>query len=79
MATTTEEKVRQVIFEQLGVEEEEITLAATFEDLDCDSLDNVLLIMEFEERFDIEIPDEDADAIKTVQDAVSYIDKRLAA
>jgi acyl carrier protein len=77
MATTTEEKVRQVILEQLGVYEEEITLTATFEDLDCDSLDNVLLIMAFEERFDIEIPDQDAEPIKTVQDAVSYIDKRL--
>ena len=79
MPTTTEEKVRQLILEQLGVDEDEITLAATFEDLGCDSLDSVMLIMAFEERFDIEIQDEDAEKVKTVLDAVAYIDKRIAA
>ncbi len=69
-----EEKVRQIIHDQLGVEAGEITAGASFvDDLGADSLDRVELIMAFEESFDLEIPDEQAESIKTVQDAVNYI------
>ncbi len=71
-----EEKVKQIIVEQLGVDEAEVTPSASFvDDLGADSLDQVELIMAFEEAFDIEIPDEDAEKIKTVQDAVDYVQK----
>src|SRR6185437_10588129 len=71
-----EDKVKQIIVDQLSVEESEVTPAASFvDDLGADSLDRVELIMAFEEAFDIEIPDEEAEKIKTVQDAVSYIEK----
>ena len=71
-----EEKVKQIIVEQLGVDEAEVTNSASFvDDLGADSLDTVELVMAFEEAFDIEIPDEDAEKIRTVQDAVDYIDK----
>ncbi len=71
-----DEKVKQIIVEQLGVDEAEVTPSASFvEDLGADSLDQVELIMAFEEAFDIEIPDEDAEKIKTVQDAVDYVQK----
>ena len=70
------EKVKQIISEQLGVDESEVTPSASFvDDLGADSLDQVELVMAFEEAFDIEIPDEDAEKIRTVQDAVDYIDK----
>ena len=70
------EKVKQIIVEQLGVEESEVTPSASFvDDLGADSLDTVELVMAFEEAFDIEIPDEDAEKIKTVKDAVEYIEK----
>ncbi|HEU5453587.1 MAG TPA: acyl carrier protein [Terriglobales bacterium] len=69
-----DEKVKQIIVEQLGVEEAEVTPSASFvDDLGADSLDTVELVMAFEEAFDIEIPDEDAEKIRTVQDAISYI------
>ncbi len=71
-----EDKVKQIIVEQLGVDEAEVTPSASFvDDLGADSLDTVELVMAFEEAFDIEIPDEDAEKIKTVQDAVDYIEK----
>ncbi len=71
-----EEKVKQIIVEQLGVDEAEVTANASFvDDLGADSLDTVELVMAFEEAFEIEIPDEDAEKIKTVQDAVDYIEK----
>src|SRR4249920_474114 len=71
-----EEKVKQIIVEQLQVDEAEVTPSASFqEDLGADSLDVVELVMQFEEAFDLEIPDEDAEKIKTVKDAVEYIDK----
>jgi acyl carrier protein len=71
-----EDKVKQIIVEQLGVEESEVTSTASFvDDLGADSLDQVELIMAFEEAFDIEIPDEDAEKIRTVKDAVEYVDK----
>ena len=71
---SVEEKVKQIIVEQLGVDEGEGTPNASFvDDLGADSLDTVELVMAFEEAFDIEIPDEDAEKIKTVQDASNYI------
>ncbi|MBI2681728.1 MAG: acyl carrier protein [Acidobacteriales bacterium] len=74
--STTMDKVKQIIKDQLGVEETEITPAASFvDDLGADSLDRVELIMKFEEDFGLEIPDEQAETIKTVQDAVDYIEK----
>ncbi len=70
------EKVKQIIVEQLGVDEGEVTASASFvDDLGADSLDTVELVMAFEEAFDIEIPDEDAEKIRTVQDAIDYIVK----
>jgi len=70
------EKVKQIISEQLGVEESEVTPNASFvDDLGADSLDTVELVMALEEQFDIEIPDEDAEKIRTVQDAIDYIEK----
>ena len=71
---SVEEKVKQIIVEQLGVDEGEVTPNASFvDDLGADSLDTVELVMAFEEAFDIEIPDEDAEKIRTVQDANTYI------
>jgi acyl carrier protein len=73
---SVEEKVKQIIVEQLGVDEAEVTASASFvDDLGADSLDTVELVMAFEEAFDIEIPDEDAEKIRSVQDAVDYIGK----
>ena len=70
------EKVKQIISEQLGVEEAEVTPTASFvDDLGADSLDTVELVMALEENFDIEIPDDAAQKIRTVQDAIDYIDK----
>jgi acyl carrier protein len=70
-----DEKVKQIIVEQLQVDEAEVTPGASFqEDLGADSLDVVELVMQFEEGFDIQIPDEDAEKIKTVKDAVDYIE-----
>jgi acyl carrier protein len=72
----TMDKVKQIIIDQLGVEESEVTPTASFvDDLGADSLDRVELIMALEENFDIEIPDEQAETLKTVQDAVDYIEK----
>jgi acyl carrier protein len=73
-ATNVEAKVKNIIAEQLGVAEEEIKITSSFiEDLGADSLDIVELVMAMEEEFEVEIPDEEAENIKTVQDAVSYI------
>lgn len=72
-----EEKVKQIIVEQLGVDEGEVTPTASFvDDLGADSLDTVELVMALEEAFNIEIPDEDAENIRTVKDAVEYIEKK---
>ena len=77
---SVEERVKQIIVEQLGVDEAEVTPNASFvDDLGADSLDTVELVMAFEEAFDIEIPDEDAEKIRTVQDAVDYIGKHAKA
>ncbi|VBB05657.1 phosphopantetheine attachment site [Lucifera butyrica] len=72
---TTFEKVKEIVVEQLGVDEADVAMDSTFiDDLGADSLDIVELIMAFEEEFNIEIPDEVAEKIKTVKDAVGYID-----
>ena len=71
---SAEERVKQIIVEQLGVDEGEVSPSASFQDdLGADSLDIVELVMAFEETFEIEIPDEDAEKIKTVQDAINYV------
>ncbi|NWF51778.1 MAG: acyl carrier protein [Nitrospirae bacterium] len=74
-----EEKVKEIISKQLGVNAGEITPETSFvEDLGADSLDNVELVMAFEETFGIEIPDEDAEKIVKVKDAIEYINKKKA-
>ncbi|PMB54897.1 MULTISPECIES: acyl carrier protein [Coxiella] len=71
---TVEERVKKIIIEQLGVKEEEVTNDASFvDDLGADSLDTVELVMALEEQFDTEIPDEEAEKITTVQQAIDYI------
>ena len=71
-----EEKVRSIIVEQLGVESDKVTADAKFiEDLGADSLDTVELVMAFEENFDIEVPDEEAEKLQSVADVVAYIEK----
>ncbi len=73
--SSTQERVQRIVCEQLGVSEEEVTPTASFiDDLGADSLDTVELVMAFEEEFEIEIPDEEAEKIATVQDAISYIE-----
>ncbi len=75
---SVEEKVKKIVAEQLGVDEEEVTPEASFvEDLGADSLDTVELVMAFEEEFSIEIPDDDAEKIITVQNSVDYIKERM--
>lgn len=74
---STFDRVKKVVVDQLNVEPDEVTPEATFvEDLRADSLDMVELSMAFEEEFQIDIPDEDAEKIKTVQDACNYIDEK---
>jgi acyl carrier protein len=72
--SATEKKVKEIVAEQLGVDEAQVTNEASFmDDLGADSLDTVELVMALEEEFEIEISDEDAEKIQTVQDAVDYI------
>jgi acyl carrier protein len=72
-----DEKVKKIIVEQLGVDEEDVTPDASFvDDLGADSLDTVELVMAFEEEFGIEIPDEDAEKILTVQNVIDYVKER---
>ena len=76
----TEQRIRAIIVEKLGVDENDITREASFtNDLGADSLDTVELIMEFEKEFDLTIPDEDAEKIGTVGDAVDYVDAKKTA
>ena len=77
---STFDRVKKVVVEQLEVSEDEVTETASFvDDLGADSLDVVELVMGLEEEFDIEIPDEDAEKIRTVQDAINYIGKHAKA
>ena len=74
MSAAVEDKVKKIIIDQLGVDEAEVTAEAKFiDDLGADSLDTVELVMALEEEFGIEIPDEDAEKIVTVRDAMAYI------
>ena len=71
------DKIKTIVAEQLGVDESQVTEDASFiDDLGADSLDTVELIMAFEEAFDVEIPDEDAQNIKTVKDVIDYIESK---
>jgi len=73
------EEVKRIVVEKLQVDEKQVTMEASFiEDLGADSLDTVELVMDLEEHFGIEIPDEDAEKLKTVKDAVDYIAKKKA-
>lgn len=73
-----ESKIKQIIAEKLGVSEDKVTPQASFvDDLGADSLDQVELIMAFEDAFDVDIPDEDAEKLKTVNDALSYLGSKL--
>jgi acyl carrier protein len=75
-----EEKVKEIIVDQLGVDAAKVVPAARFvEDLGADSLDTVELVMAFEEEFDIEILDEDAEKIRSVQEAIDYVSKKVEA
>lgn len=79
MAEAVADRVRAIIAEQLGVKLEEVTDSASFiEDLGADSLDTVELVMALEEEFGIEIPDEDAEKMPSVGDAIKYIESKLA-
>ena len=79
MAEAVADRVRAIIAEQLGVKLEEVTDAASFiEDLGADSLDTVELVMALEEEFGIEIPDEDAEKMSSVGDAIKYIESKIA-
>ncbi len=73
-----EAKIKEIIVEQLNIDESEVTPEASFiDDLGADSLDIVELVMAIEEAFDIEIPDEDAEKIRTVKDAIEYVKKKV--
>ncbi len=79
MSASVEERVRNIICDQLAVEAEKVTLTASFiDDLGADSLDIVELVMTMEEEFDIDIPDEEAEKIKTVGDVVNYVNSKAA-
>lgn len=72
--SATDKRVKEIVAEQLGVDESQVTNEASFmDDLGADSLDTVELVMALEEEFDLEIPDEDAEKIQSVQDAIDYI------
>jgi acyl carrier protein len=76
--STVEERVKKIVVEQLGVKEEEVSNESSFvDDLGADSLDTVELVMALEEEFECEIPDEEAEKITTVQQAIDYINTRL--
>ena len=76
--SNVEEKVKDIIVEELGVEREKLTGDASFmEDLGADSLDTVELVMAFEKEFDIDIPDEEAEKLRTVGDAMGYLHQKI--
>ncbi len=75
---SAENKIKKIIVDQLGVSEDELSPEASFvDDLGADSLDTVEMVMAFEEEFSIEIPDEDAEKITLVKDAIEYIEKKV--
>ena len=75
--SNTEEKVKKIVVDHLGIDESKISLDSKFiEDLGADSLDTVELVMAFEEQFDIEIPDDAAETIMTIQNAIDFIDSK---
>ncbi len=75
---TLEARVKEIIAEELGVEREKLTKEASFmEDLGADSLDTVELVMAFEKEFDLDIPDEEAEKLRTVGDALAYLHQRM--
>jgi acyl carrier protein len=75
-----DEKVKEIIAKELGVERDKLTNEASFmEDLGADSLDTVELVMEFEKEFNIDIPDEDAEKLRTVGDAIAYLNSKVGA
>ncbi len=77
MLSDVQEKIKKIIVEKLGVNEDQVKSEAKFvEDLGADSLDQVELIMAFEDEFGIEIPDEDAEKIRTVQDGINYVTEK---
>ncbi|MBQ3218636.1 MAG: acyl carrier protein [Akkermansia sp.] len=79
MSDSIETQVKEIIVEQLGVDPEKVTTDAKFiEDLGADSLDTVELVMTFEEKFSVEVPDEDAEKLKSVADVVAYIKEHQA-
>lgn len=79
MSEPTEARVREIIVNELGVEPDKVTDDASFvEDLGADSLDTVELVMAFEEEFGVDIPDEDAEQMRTVGDAIAYLRKKSA-
>lgn len=79
MADNAEARLRKIIAEQLSVNEEEVTTDASFiDDLNADSLDLVELIMSLEEEFNVKIPDEDAEKIRTVRDAMEYLNEHMS-
>lgn len=71
------DRIKEIVVDQLGVDEAEVTMETSFSDLDADSLDIVELIMALEEEFEIEIPDEDAEKLTTIGAAVDYITSRI--
>ena len=78
MADNAEAKVKEIIINELGVDPEKVTAEASFvEDLGADSLDTVELVMAFEEEFGVDIPDEDAEQMRTVGDAISYLQEHM--
>ena len=78
--SSIEERVKKIVVEQLGVKEDEVTPSASFvDDLGADSLDTVELVMALEEEYDMEISDEDAEKITSVQQAIAYIDSHVKA
>lgn len=80
MADNTADKIKEIIVELLGVNEADVVESASFvDDLGADSLDQVELVMALEEEFGIEIPDEDAETIQTVGDAIKYVEKKTSA
>lgn len=79
MAASIEDRVKKIVIEQLGVKEDEVKSSASFvDDLGADSLDTVELVMALEEEFDIEIKDEEAEKITTIQEAIDFVKKRAA-